>query len=83
MPPGTPFPPVCTEPVYGDVRHQRAVAERWLYQAAPNTAVAQQEWQEKGCALLDCGVTFDAVRVPFAVFDRIDRQRIRRAVTKD
>ncbi|MFI0827326.1 hypothetical protein ACH4Q7_23040 [Streptomyces roseolus] len=58
--------PVKTEPgVLVHSRRDREVgAETWLALAAPNAQEAQQEWARYGLALLRCGTTFTAVRIP-------------------
>jgi hypothetical protein len=52
----------------GGDRGQRAAAECWLLDAAPNRPTAEAEWASgHGVALLTAGVRWDAVRVPYNV----------------
>lgn len=58
--------PVETEP--GVLVHSRrdsaAGAESWLILAARDAGQARREWAEFGVALLRCGTSFTAVRIP-------------------
>ncbi|MEU1372002.1 hypothetical protein ABZ454_38835, partial [Streptomyces sp. NPDC005803] len=50
-------------------RDRRATAYTWLLAAAQDGKVAMMEWDRHGTALLTAGVTWDAVRVPYALLD--------------
>lgn len=52
----------------GAERGRRETAERWLLRAAPDPALALEEWG-RGVAVLVAGQAWDAVRVPYAVLD--------------
>jgi hypothetical protein len=49
---------------------RRLTAHNWLLEAAPHRHTAGMEWTSNHVALLKAGVTWDVVRVPYAVLDR-------------
>lgn len=59
--------PVTGAVVSGSER--RLAVEHWLLTAADNRDKARREWERLGAALLGCGGTFTAVRVPLAVVE--------------
>lgn len=63
--PGT--PPV--HPLSGAERARRTTAHSWLLAAASDRHTAATEWDAHALALLTAGVTWDAVRVPYALLD--------------
>ncbi|GAA2903874.1 hypothetical protein GCM10010524_39650 [Streptomyces mexicanus] len=60
-------------PLHGASRERRAAAERWLYQAAPTPALAAAEWNLQGVALLQAGIAWDVVRVPYPLLGDLGR----------
>ncbi|QKW30696.1 hypothetical protein HUT11_34710 [Streptomyces seoulensis] len=51
-------------------RGRRTAAEDWLLQSAEDRDTAVREWTaELGVAVLTAGITWDAVRLPYAVLD--------------
>ncbi|MGW4954792.1 hypothetical protein [Streptomyces parvulus] len=46
---------------------RRLAVEHWLLNGADNERAARQRWREDGVALLRCGRSFGAVRIPLAV----------------
>ncbi|WP_327660895.1 MULTISPECIES: hypothetical protein [unclassified Streptomyces] len=48
-------------------RDRELAAENWLLSAASCVKETRTAWQETGLALLRCGVTFTAVRIPATV----------------
>ncbi|MER5737326.1 hypothetical protein ABT117_16825 [Streptomyces sp. NPDC002262] len=62
--------PVETEPgvLVHSRRSREAGAETWLILAARDAGEARRDWAEHGVALLRCGTSFTAVRIPADIF---------------
>ncbi|MYR40479.1 hypothetical protein [Streptomyces sp. SID5910] len=62
-------------------RERRLTIEQWLLRAADDERRARKEWQRDGTALLRCGRSFSAVRIPLGLVEIAagtqDRQRMR------
>lgn len=50
-------------------RERLLAVEQWLLDAADNELAARQQWRKDGIALLRCGRSFDAVRIPLAIIE--------------
>lgn len=50
-------------------RERLLAVERWLLAAADDEAKARREWCSEGMALLRCGRSFDAVRIPLVIVE--------------
>ncbi|MFG2682517.1 hypothetical protein [Streptomyces sp. NPDC048392] len=57
-----------TGAVVTGAERQHAI-EQWLLAAADDELTARQQWRKGGIALLRCGKSFDAVRVPLVIVE--------------
>ncbi|MFJ5037917.1 hypothetical protein [Streptomyces parvulus] len=59
-------------------RERSLAIQRWLLAAADDEQKAREQWQREGVAVLKCGESFEAVRVPLVIVENAagDARRI-------